>query len=134
MRHILLVEDDPHNAILCRKVLEKRGGFRVTVSEDGDQVVELVRSGETALVIMDVSLANTRLEGRPVNGVELCQRLKSDPATAHVPVVLATAHAMRGDAEKLMSESGADDYVPKPIVDHEAFVALVRRNLEEEAA
>lgn len=134
MSHVLVVEDDAHNAVLCRKVLEKRGGYRVTISEDGPEIVALVRSGDVALVIMDVSLTDTRLDGEPVNGVDLCRRLKSDPATAAVPVVLATAHAMRGDAEKLMSESGADDYVAKPIVDHAAFVALVRRNLGEAAA
>jgi CheY-like chemotaxis protein len=68
-----------------------------------------------------------------VSGVDLCRRLKSDPATVGVPVVLATAHAMRGDAESLIAESGADDYVAKPIVDHAAFVDLVRRNLAEAA-
>jgi CheY-like chemotaxis protein len=133
MTHILVIEDDPHNAVLCRKILEKRGGFRVTVTEDGAEILRLVRSGGVALVVMDVSLANTRLDGQPVSGVDLCRRLKSDPATVGVPVVLATAHAMRGDAESLIAESGADDYVAKPIVDHAAFVDLVRRNLAEAA-
>ena len=133
MSHILVVEDDPHNAVLFRKVLEKRGGFRVTVCEDGAEVLELVRSGEVALVIMDVSLAHTRLDGHPANGVELCRRIKADPACVGVPVVLATAHAMRGDAEKLMCESGADDYVSKPIIDHEAFVSQVKRHVAEAA-
>ncbi len=133
MTHILVVEDDPHNAILFRKVLEKRGGFRVTVTEDGPEVLALVRSGDVGLVLMDVSLAHTRLDGHPAGGVELCRRLKEDPASADVPVVLATAHAMRGDAESLLIESGADDYIAKPIVDHGAFVAQVRRNLREAA-
>jgi two-component system cell cycle response regulator DivK len=48
-------------------------------------------------------------------------------------VVLATAHAMRGDAERLLAESGADDYVAKPIVDHAAFVLQVRNFLEAAA-
>ncbi len=133
MSHILVVEDDPHNAILFRKILEKRGGFRVTVSEDGAEVLALAASGDVDLIIMDVSLAHTRVDGRPANGVDLCHRLKSAPATARLPVVLATAHAMRGDAASLMAESGADDYVSKPIVDHEAFVAQVRRSLAEAA-
>jgi two-component system, cell cycle response regulator DivK len=133
MTHILVVEDDPHNAILFRKVLEKRGGFRVTVTEDGAEVIALARSGEVALVLMDVSLAHTRLDGHPVNGVELCRRIKSEAGSALLPVVLATAHAMRGDAEALLVESGADDYISKPIVDHAAFVEQVRRNLAEAA-
>ena len=76
---------------------------------------------------MDVSLANSRWEGSAVNGVELCRLLKADPRTAAIPVMLATAHAMRGDAESLIAESGADDYVAKPIVDHAAFVGTGSR-------
>jgi CheY-like chemotaxis protein len=134
MIHVLVVEDDAHNAVLCRKILEKRGGYRVTVTEDGAEVLARARSGDVTIVLMDVSLGQTRLDGEPVNGVDLCRRLKSDPATAAIPVVLTTAHAMRGDAQKLMAESGADDYISKPIVDHAAFIAQVRRNLGEAAA
>jgi CheY-like chemotaxis protein len=127
MIHVLVVEDDPHNAVLFRIILEKRAGFRVTVTESPTEIVCKVRSGDVQLVIMDVSLANSRWEGRAVNGVDLCRLLRSDPATARVPIVLATAHAMRGDAEQLLAESGADDYIAKPILDHQAFVDQVRR-------
>ena len=133
MRHILVVEDDPHNAMLFRKLLEKRGGYRVSVTDAAAEVVEMCRGGGVALVIMDVSLANTRLDGKPVNGVELCRVLKSDPATVGIPVMLATAHAMRGDAERLLAESGADDYLAKPIVDHAVFLDHVRQMLAEAA-
>ncbi len=133
MIHVVVVEDDPHNAVLFRKILEKRAGFRVTVTESPVELLELVRSGGARLVIMDVSLTNSRWEGRAVSGVDLCRLLRADPATAGVPIVLATAHAMRGDAESLLRESGADDYVPKPIADHEAFVQQVRRLLAEAA-
>lgn len=129
MKHILVVEDDLYNGMLFRKVLEKRGGFRVTVTESAPEVLGLCQGGGVALVVMDVSLANTLLEGRPVGGVELCRRLKADPATAGIPVILATAHAMRGDAEKLLAQSGADDYVAKPVVDHATFVEQVQARL-----
>jgi CheY-like chemotaxis protein len=134
MKHVLVVEDDAINAVLFRKLLEKRGGFRVTVTESPDEVMRLVGGGEIHLVVLDVSLGDSRWNGRPVSGVDICKVLKSDPATAGVPVVLATAHAMRGDAERLLSESGADDYVSKPIVDHDRFVAQVRRWARAEAA
>jgi two-component system cell cycle response regulator DivK len=133
MKHILVVEDDPHNAMLFRKLLEKRGGYRVSVTDAAAEVVAMCRGGDVALVIMDVSLANTRLDGKPVNGVELCQVLKSDPATVGIPVMLATAHAMRGDAERLLAASGADDYLAKPIVDHAVFLDHVRQMLAEAA-
>ena len=134
MKHILVMEDDVHNAILFRKVLEKRGGYRVTVTESAEELFNQCRNGDVAVVIMDVSLTNTRLEGQAVNGVELSRRLKADPATARIPVMLATAHAMRGDDQKLLAESGADDYVSKPIVDHGAFAEHVRQCVRPEAA
>ena len=133
MRHVLVVEDDAYNAMLFRKLLEKRGGYRVSVTDIASEVVALCREGGIALVIMDVSLANTRLDGKPVNGVELCRILKSDPVTVGIPILLATAHAMRGDAERLLAESGADDYLAKPIVDHAAFLDHVRQMLPEAA-
>lgn len=133
MKHIVVVEDDLHNAVLFRKLLEKRGGWRVTLTESAEELFALARGGDVALVILDVSLAHTRWQGRAVNGVELCRMLKDDPATAAVPVMLATAHAMRGDAESLVGESGADDYVAKPIVDHAGFVEHVRGLLAEAA-
>jgi CheY-like chemotaxis protein len=133
MKRVLVVEDDPHNAIVMRKLLERRGGFVTTLTESAADVLSLARSGEVDLVIMDVSLAHTRLDGRPVSGVDLCRMLKADARTAHIPVLLATAHAMRGDAEALIAESGADGYVPKPILDHDAFIGRVGALFREAA-
>jgi two-component system cell cycle response regulator DivK len=133
VKHIVVVEDEPLNAILFRKLLERRGGYRVTVTEDVAQVLELARGGEMDLLILDVSLGNSRWEGKPVSGVDVCRMLKGDPACSAVPVILATAHAMRGDAESLLEASGADDYVAKPIVDHAEFLGRIRRWLAEAA-
>jgi two-component system, cell cycle response regulator DivK len=133
MSHVVVVEDDAVNARLFRMVLERRGGWRVTVTESAEELFALARSGQVSAVVLDVSLHNTTWQGQPVNGVELCRMLKNDPATAGIPVLLATAHAMRGDEERFMRESLADDYISKPVIDHDAFVAQVRRWVEEAA-
>jgi len=132
-RHVVIVEDDPHNATLFRKILEKRLGVRVTLTESPAELLELARSGTIELVVLDISLGNSSWEGHSVGGIEICRMLKSDPQASLVPVLLATAHAMRGDAQRLLAESGADDYISKPIVDHGLFVEQVR-NLMEHAA
>jgi len=133
IRHVLVVEDDPSNATLMRKIFEKRLGARVTVTDDPAVMFETLGAGDVSLVVLDVSLGQSAWEGRPVDGIELCRRIKSDGATALTPVILATAHAMRGDAERLMAESGADDYVAKPILDHAQFVGQARRLMERAA-
>jgi CheY-like chemotaxis protein len=133
MKTILVVEDDAINAVVFRRVIEKRGDFKVIVTESAEEVLAVTRSGEISLVVMDVSLGRSALDGRPVNGVDLCRMIKSDAVTASIPVLLATAHAMRGDAERLVQESGADGYVAKPIVDHAGFVQRISDMIREAA-
>ncbi len=133
MKHVVVVEDDPHNAVLFRKILEKRAGCRVTLIESAAELLQLAAEGAVDLVIMDVSLPNARWQGQPVSGVDLCRLLREDPRCAAIPIVLATAHAMRGDDRRLLAESGANDYVAKPIVDHGAFVKQIRALLAEAA-
>jgi len=132
MKHVIVVEDDPHNAILFRKILEKRAGCNVTLTEDPAEVLDLVAGGDVALVILDVSLRHSQWQGRPAGGVEISRLIRSQDLP-HVPILLCTAHAMRGDAERLLRESGADDYVAKPIIDHERFAALALGMMERAA-
>ncbi|MBL8111450.1 MAG: response regulator [Acidobacteria bacterium] len=110
-----------------RTILKKVGGMPADITEDGDVVVSRVRQGTVDLIVMDVSLANTRAGGRRMDGLELTRIVKELEAETgrRVPVLLATAHAMRGDGEKFLEQSGADGYVTKPIVDHAAFVKTV---------
>ncbi len=133
MRHVLVVEDDPSNATLMRKIFEKRTGSRVTVTDSPQEMFTRLRQEPVSLVVLDVSLGCSSWEGRSVDGIELCRMLKDDPATRNVPVILATAHAMRGDAERLLRDSGADDYVAKPILDHADFVGRAVRLMERAA-
>ena len=132
MNQVIVVEDDPHNAILFRKILEKRAGCNVTLTEDPAEVLELLHGGEVALVILDVSLRHSTWQGRPAGGVEICQLIRAQDLP-RVPILLCTAHAMRGDAERLLRESGADQYVAKPITDHERFAALALEMMERAA-
>jgi CheY-like chemotaxis protein len=55
--------------------------------------------------------------------------LKEDPKTRHLPILLATAHAMVGDRERFLAESKADDYLQKPIYDSEILVQKVEELL-----
>src|SRR5438876_155355 len=127
MKHVLVVEDDPHNAMLFRKVLEKRAGLRVTLCEDGAEILRLARSGDVDLVVLDVSLANTALEGRPVDGVELCQSVKTGLRESAPYFILLTAKGELSD-RLLGLETGADDYLVKPC-DQAELLARVRAGL-----
>jgi CheY-like chemotaxis protein len=134
MRRILLVEDEPVNVKLIARILERKGGYEVRHSEDPEEILALAASGEYALVVMDVSLSASVYNGHPVNGLEITRMMKEDPRSASVPVILATAHTMKGDRESFMAESGADDYVGKPITDFDAFLAMIARHVDAREA
>ena len=122
MKTVLIVEDDMINARVFSKILTKRGGLAVKHTENVDEVIQIAHNQEADIILMDVSLSHSMYEGKPVDGIKITQMLKSDPATAKLPVILVTAHAMDGDRENFLDQSGADGYISKPVVDHQKFV------------
>lgn len=122
MKTVLIVEDDMINARVFSKILTKRGGFSVKHTENVDEVMRIAQNREADVILMDVSLAHSVYQGKPVDGIKITQMLKSDPVTADLPIILVTAHAMQGDRENFLQQSGADGYISKPVVDHQKFV------------
>jgi two-component system, cell cycle response regulator DivK len=106
MHTILLVEDNEMNRDMLSRRLERRG-YRIVLALDGEAGVEKAAQELPDLVLMDMSL--------PVlDGWEATRRLKSEPATRHIPVIALTAHAMSSDRERAMN-AGCDDYDTKPV-------------------
>jgi two-component system cell cycle response regulator DivK len=130
---ILIIEDDPMNAKLFGLILTRKARYEVEVTEDPVYVAERVRQGLADVVILDVSLSNSTWDGVPVDGLEICRRLKRDPDTRKVPILLATAHAMKGSRERFLAESGADDYIAKPIVSADELIDRIRALAEKGA-
>lgn len=124
---VLIVEDDAVNVRVFTKILEKRGGLAVKATEDVDEVIKIARSGTVDLILMDVALARSAYQGNAVDGIGITKMLKADPLTANLPVILVTAHAMEGDRESFLMDSGADDYISKPVVDHQFFVDKIKQ-------
>lgn len=126
MRRIVIVEDDALVAKYLKYVLDQDGLYDdVVVTESGDEALALARDPATVAFIVDVSLRGTQLDGRYIDGIELTRALKGDPTAAHLPVIVATAHAMAGDRERFLRESGADGFIRKPITDPSEVRALI---------
>lgn len=106
MAKILLVEDDEMNRDMLSRRLMKRG-YEVVIAVDGQEGVELARSIDPGLILMDMSL--------PVmDGWTAMRTLKGEAGTAGIPIIALTAHAMSGDEAKAR-EAGADDFDTKPV-------------------
>ena len=127
-RRVLIVEDNPLVAKFYKMALERGGGFDCVVTEDVDQILREVDSGQLDLAILDISLSASRFQGELIDGVRLAQMLKQ--RLPKLPILIATAHAMTGDRERLLRSSGADGYLEKPIYDAEALVGKVKELLK----
>lgn len=106
MTRILLVEDNELNRDMLSRRLVKRG-FEISVAVDGVEGVEIAHSSLPDLILMDMSLPRK-------DGWQATFELKADPATAHIPIIGLSAHAMAGDRAKAI-EAGCDDYDTKPV-------------------
>ena len=103
---ILLVED--HEEIwdfLSRRL--RRRGFEVAVATDGQEGVDKSKSEAPDVILLDMNLPI-------VDGWTAAGMMRGHPATAAVPIIALTAHAMSGDRDKAL-EAGCDDYHPKPV-------------------
>ncbi|ESW71736.1 diguanylate cyclase [Mesorhizobium sp. LSHC422A00] len=105
---ILVVDDIPANV----KLLEVRllaEYFEVLTASNGPDAIETCENGKVDVVLLDVMMPG-------MDGFEVCKRLKSDPATAHIPVVMVTALGHVADRVRGL-EAGADDFLTKPVND-----------------
>jgi two-component system, cell cycle response regulator DivK len=105
-KKILIVEDNQDNRELVVKVLKNKG-FELAEAADGEEAIEKAVSEKPDLILLDISLPK-------LDGYEVVKRLKSMEEFREIPVVAFTAHAMKGDREKVIAE-GFEGYISKPI-------------------
>lgn len=103
---VLIVDDQDPNRLLLRDLLESQG-HEVTEAVDGTEALQRVVEAAPNVVLLDIGLPG-------MDGFEVCRRLKADPATASIPVLLVTALSQR-DQRLLGIGAGANDYITKPI-------------------
>jgi adenylate cyclase len=102
---VLVVDDTPQNVRLLEAILVPRG-YGVVAASSGQQALDLVAEQLPDIVLLDIMMPG-------MDGHEVCRRLRADPTTALLPVVMVTAS---GDQDKVKAlESGADDFIPKPV-------------------
>jgi two-component system response regulator len=106
MSKILLVEDNEMNRDMLARRLQKRG-YELIVAVDGLLAVSMTQQEKPDLVLMDMSLPG-------LDGWEASRRLKADPATAKIPIIALTAHAMAEDREKALA-AGCNEFETKPV-------------------
>ncbi|MEK6646033.1 MAG: response regulator [Candidatus Firestonebacteria bacterium] len=104
-KKILLADDEPDIARILKRYLEL-DGYEAEISSTGKEALNKIASNKYDLLILDVMMPE-------VNGWEVCKKVKENPQTKDIPVIILTAKTQNVDT--LMSfECGADEYAPKP--------------------
>jgi DNA-binding response OmpR family regulator len=119
---VLIVEDEPDIRDLVVHHL-KREGYQVSAAASGEEALRQVQAAPPDLVLLDLMMP-------AMDGLEVCRRLRQDPATAMLPIVMLTAKGDEVD-RVLGLEIGADDYIVKPFSPKELLArvrALLRRS------
>jgi CheY-like chemotaxis protein len=113
-KRVLVADDNEHNRDLARQILI--AGYDVAVAANGAEALAMAQDEKLDLILLDLSMPR-------MNGWDVARALKADEATAKVPLVACTAHAMTGDRERALAV-GFDGYLAKPYRPRE-LVAVV---------
>lgn len=103
MNRILVIDDDKDILELVEIILI-RNGFEILISPKGEETLANVENFAPQVILLDVFLAG-------VNGIDICRELKSNPKTAHIPVIMYSAHTNKND---IMRQCNANDFLAKP--------------------
>ena len=123
MPKILLIEDNEMNRDMLTRRLERRG-FEVCFASDGSAGIAAARAESPDLILMDIGLGLGKMDGW-----EATRNIKADPATAGIPIIALTAHAMATDQAKSV-EVGCADFDTKP-VDFNRLLAKIGTLLQD---
>ncbi|MCY1522160.1 Response regulator MprA [compost metagenome] len=104
MNKILVVDDDDDILDTIQLILEI-GGYEINPLNQADQVFETIKNFKPSLILLDVVLGK-------IDGREICEQIKNNPGTAHIPVLMMSALYDMGDIREM--NSPPDDFIPKP--------------------
>ncbi len=121
---VLLVDDNAQNLELLEVYMEDIPEARVVTATNGLEAMNTVAEDPPDLMLLDIMMPK-------MSGFEVCKRIKADPKTRDIIVVMVTALSETGDVERA-AECGTDDYISKPI-DRKTLVDLVRSLLTTKA-
>lgn len=105
-KNVMVVEDNEKNRKLIRVVLKAKG-YNVIEATTGEEALSLLKEQIPDIILMDIQLPG-------IDGLTLIRQIKADAGKKDIPIIAVTAHAMKGDQQKIL-DTGCDAYMSKPI-------------------
>ncbi len=129
MKNILVIEDDPKTITLYKYIL-KKAGYNYYILEDGNEIINLLEDVKIHLIIMDISLRNSYLNGQKTDGIKLSSYIKGNSRYGNIPIIIVTAYSAKIEGDDFFKRSFADDVLTKPIVDFNLFISKINTQIK----
>lgn len=128
-KSILIVEDDPFTQQFYTYIFTKTG-YNMILTEDGNEIFEILGKEEISLIILDINLKNTYIDDEKADGIQISRKIKKELNLGSVPILLVSAYQIKTGGRNYFEESLADDYIIKPIIDFNLFLKKIDQLLE----
>lgn len=123
---ILIIEDDSFMQDFY-KAFFKKIGMKIVILEETNDITNEIDKGNVVLIIMDINLRNTFLNNKRADGIKFSRFIKVKYSQMQIPILLITAYPLLSFGENIMSDSLADDYLIKPIIDYNKLIEKINK-------
>jgi len=117
---VMIVEDDESNQQYIKEIFIRKN-FHVVLTDGGADTVDLVKAYMPDVILMDIQLVD-------ISGIDLIKEIKSYSNLRNIPIIAVTAFAMQNDRERIINQSGCDDYISKPFLSKD-MIAMVKKHI-----
>jgi len=121
VKKLIVVEDDKITQHFY-SIFFTKNGYQTIITDNGDNVFNALVNEDIGLILMDINLSNTYLNGEKIDGIQLSKYIKTNKKFLNVPLVLVTAYSLSNQIKQLLFDSKAEDIITKPILDYNLFL------------
>jgi len=130
MKKLVVVVEDDELASQLYQFYFNRYGIKSFISENASEVIDFITKEKVGLLIMDINLTNTFLNGKKVDGIEFTRYLKSNDSTKNIPIMFVTGTIINYDKETENIYNDSVDVITKPIINFNMFIQKINRYLD----
>lgn len=126
---VIVVEDDELASQLYQFYFN-RYGIKAFISDNASEIIGFIQKEKVGLLIMDINLNNTYINGKKVDGLEFTKYLKNNETTKNIPIMYVTGTTLNYDKQTETIFNDSVDVITKPIINFKLFIQKINRYLE----